>query len=237
MDLLALFSFDATGWGDEILSGLGVTVSLALATIIPGLTIGLAVASASMSRLSVLRRIGSGYVIFFRGIPELLMLFLVYNGVGMLINAVANIINPGAGFVEFPPFLAGLVALSLIFGAYASEVLRGAFQALEVGQIEAARAIGMSPWQVFFRVRIPQVWRYALPGLGNLWINLIKDTALVSIIALNDLMRSAVVAVGFTKKPFVFYLAICLLYWLICVISELVVGALERRANRCLVRS
>ena len=90
----------------------------------------------------------------------------------------------------------------------------------------------MSPRKIFFRIRLPQVWRFALPGLGNLWINMLKDTALVSIIALDDLMRMTKVAVGVTKQPFTFYLLACLVYWALCVLSEVVLNHLERRANR-----
>jgi polar amino acid transport system permease protein len=141
-------------------------------------------------------------------------------------------IDPDAGFVELSPFVAGVVALGLVFGAFAGEVLRGAFQALDKGQIEAGLAVGMKQWEVFRRIKLPQVWRFALPGLGNLWVNLVKDTALVSIISLNDLMRMTQVAVGFTKLPFTFYLMACLIYWGVCALSEVVAAKLEVRANR-----
>ena len=90
----------------------------------------------------------------------------------------------------------------------------------------------MSRRMIFRRIQVPQVWRFALPGLGNLWINLLKDTSLVSVIALDDLMRMTKVAVGVTKQPFTFYLAACLIYWALCVLSELVLARLEARANR-----
>ncbi|MGR3629772.1 MAG: ABC transporter permease subunit, partial [Sulfitobacter sp.] len=125
-----------------------------------------------------------------------------------------------------------VTALAMVFGAFAGEVLRGAFQSLDEGQMEAGRAIGMSPRKIFFRIRLPQVWRFALPGLGNLWINMLKDTALVSIIALDDLMRMTKVAVGVTKQPFTFYLLACLIYWALCVLSEVVLARMERGANR-----
>jgi len=125
-----------------------------------------------------------------------------------------------------------VVALALVFGGYSGEVFRGAWQALDKGQKEAAQAIGMSPFQVFRRIELPQIFRLALPGLGNLWINLLKDTALVSVIALSDLMRMANIAVGATKKPFLFFLTVCLIYWLICMFFEWCIARLETRANR-----
>jgi polar amino acid transport system permease protein len=120
----------------------------------------------------------------------------------------------------------------MVFGAFAGEVLRGAFNALDEGQSEAGRAIGMNPHQIFWRIKLPQIWRFALPGIGNLWINMLKDTSLVSVIALNDLMRMTKVAVGVTKQPFTFYLAACLLYWIMCLLSEVVLEKMEHRANR-----
>lgn len=235
--MLELFSFGDKGWGDELLSGFGVTVALAVVTLPIGILLGFAVALASMSKNRAWRSIGIAYTTVFRGVPELLTLFTVYNGAALILNRLAKLANPDAGFVELSPFVAGVVSLGLVFGAFSGEVLRGAFQALDKGQVEAGLAVGMSRFDVFRRVKLPQVWRFALPGLSNLWVNLIKDTALVSIISLNDLMRMTSVAVGFTKKPFTFFLAACLAYWAICAISEVVAARLEARANRGIRRA
>jgi polar amino acid transport system permease protein len=230
--VLELFSFGDKGWGDELLSGFGVTVALAVVTLPIGILLGFAVAFASMSKNRFWRSVGIAYTTVFRGVPELLTLFTVYNGAALILNRLAKMANPEAGFVELSPFVAGVVSLGLVFGAFSGEVLRGAFQALDKGQVEAGLAVGMRRFDVFRRIKLPQVWRFALPGLSNLWVNLIKDTALVSIISLNDLMRMTSVAVGFTKKPFTFFLAACLAYWAICALSEVVAARLEARANR-----
>lgn len=229
--MFELFSYGDSGWGDEILRGLSVTVQLALATLPVGLLIGFLIAFASMSKSRILRGFGVGYTTIMRGLPEILTLFIIYNGLGMLINIVVQWFDPEAT-LDFSPFAAGVVALGMVFGAFAAEVIRGAFNSLEKGQTEAALAIGMRRLQIFRRVSLPQIWRFALPGLGNLWINLLKDTALVSVIALDDLMRATKVAVGFTKQPFTFYLVACLLYWGLCVLSEYVLARMEQRANR-----
>ncbi|MDF1621363.1 ABC transporter permease [Pseudothioclava nitratireducens] len=230
--MFELFAFGDTGWGDEILRGLAVTVQLAIVTLPLGLALGFVVASASMSKLRALRFMGVGYTTVMRGLPEILTLFVVYNGVGLLLNIVMQKLNPEAPPSDFSPFAAGVIALGMVVGAFAAEVLRGAFQSLDRGQIEAGRAVGMTEGQIFRRIKLPQVWRFALPGLGNLWINMLKDTALVSVIALDDLMRMTKVAVGVTKKPFTFYLAACLLYWAMCVFSEVVLARMERHASR-----
>jgi len=230
--MLELFAFGDTGWGDEILRGLAVTLQLALVALGLGLLIGLGVAWASLSNHRLLRWAGFGYSTLMRGLPELLTLFVIYNGVGLLLNAAQSLIAPDAKPIDFSPFAAGVIALGMVFGAFAAEVLRGAFNALDPGQSEAGQAVGMNAVQVFTRIKLPQAWRFALPGLGNLWINLLKDTALVSIIALDDLMRMTKVAVGVTKLPFTFYVAAALIYWALCLCSELVIARMEARANR-----
>lgn len=227
-----LFSYGPQGWGDELLAGVGVTLRLAAATLPVGLLLGFVVAAASLSRQPVLRAMGWGYTTVMRGMPEILTLFIVYNGLGLGLNRLLDHFAPQIGAVDFPPFAAGVIALALVFAAFAAEVLRGAFQAVPEGQVLAGLAIGMTSAQVFWRIKLPQLWRFALPGMGNLWLNLLKDTALVSVIALDDLMRATKVAVGVTKQPFTFYLAACLIYWLLCLGSELVLTRLEARANR-----
>lgn len=227
-----LFSFGDAGWGDELLQGLLVTIQLALATLPVGLLIGFAFAYASLSKYFALRAVGVGYTTILRGLPEILTLFVVYNGAGLAMNSLLKWWNPEADSVNFSPFTAGVIALAMVFGAYAAEVIRGAFNALDNGQSEAGKAIGMSPLLIFWRIQLPQLWRFALPGLGNLWINMLKDTALVSVIALNDLMRMTKVAVGVTKQPFTFYLVACFIYWILSVLSEVVLDRMEKRANR-----
>jgi polar amino acid transport system permease protein len=230
--VLQLLAFGDGGWGDELFAGFLTTVGLALATLPIGLSLGFLVAGATLSKRGGLRTLGLGYITAVRGIPELLTLFGIYNGVGLLLNALAKRWNPDAGFVELSPFIAGVTALAIVFGAFSGEVLRGAFEAIPKGQLEAARAVGMGPILTFRRVSLPQVWRFALPGLRNLWVNLVKDTALVSVIGLSDMMRMANVAVGVTKKPFTFFLAACLAYWLVCALSERAGAVMEARANR-----
>jgi polar amino acid transport system permease protein len=227
-----IFSYGSSGWGDEILRGLAITIQLAVVTLPVGLAIGFLAAFASLSRFAPLRALGFGYTTLMRGLPEILTLFVVYNGAGLLLTEIVQLWDPEARPVDFSPFAAGVIALGMVFGAFAGEVLRGAFGALDAGQSEAGRAIGMTSGQIFRRIQLPQLWRFALPGLGNLWVNLLKDTALVSIIALDDLMRMTKVAVGVTKQPFTFYLLACLLYWALCVLSEVVLAKMEQRANR-----
>ena len=232
MDWLNYLSFSDGGWGDELLSGLGVTLSLAVATLPVGVLLGLLVAAITIFGRPVPRAMAVTFTTTIRGLPELLTLFIIYHGVGLGINSLLKWYSPQSGYFELSPFLAGVLALGMVFGGYASEVLRGAWQALDHGQLEAAQALGVRRFTIFRLIELPQMLRLALPGLGNLWINLLKDTALVSVIALNDLMRMANVAVGTTKKPFVFFLTVCLIYWAICILFECCLARMEKRANR-----
>lgn len=229
---LELFAWGDTGWGDEIAAGFGLTAALSISTLPIGIVLGFCVAGLSLSRAKVLRVIGVSYSTVFRGLPELLTLFLVYNGVNQLLNSITKSFDANATFVEISPFAAGVTALGLVFGAFSGEVLRGAIQALDKGQIEAGFAVGMNRWTVFYRIMLPHIWRLALPGLGNLWVNLIKDTALVSVIALEDLLRMTNLAVATTKLPFTFYCVACLAYWIVCFASERVIARMELRVGR-----
>ena len=230
-----VLSFGDAGWGDELARGLAVTLQLAVVTLPVGLALGFLAAMGRLSGHRALRALAGGYTVLIRGIPELLTLFMIYSGLGILVNAVVS--AWGGASVDLSPFVAGVIALAVVFGAFSGEVLRGAIQSLDPGQayadgVQAGRAIGMTRRKVFLRVSLPQIWRFALPGLGNLWVSLVKDTALVSIIALNDLMRATKVAVATTQLPFSFYLTACLIYWAVCAGSEVVLGRLERRAAR-----
>lgn len=230
-ELLALFQFNDQGWGDELATGLLVTVLLALCTLPLGLLIGLLIAGAKLSSFRPLRFFGSTYTTALRGVPELLTLFLIYNGLQLLINRLALLFDPEAQ-VELSPFAAGTIALAMVFGSYAAEVFRGAFLSVDRGQIEAGQAAGMPRFLVFHRILLPQAWRIALPGLGNLWLIMLKDTALVSVIALDELLRKTNIAVSVTKQPFVFYLVACLLYLALTLLSGRIYQRLEAGASR-----
>lgn len=230
-DLFALLSYGPGGWGDEIAAGTWLTIRLALATLPFGLVLGFVIALARNTKkrtpaLIGLRTAANAYTTVFRGLPELLTLFIIYYGGQILLQTLVNLVIEGA-YVEVSGFLAGIVALGLVFSAFASEVFLGALRAISHGQIEAAQALGLGRWQTLRFIVVPQLWRYALPGLGNLWLVLLKDTSLVSVIALSDLLRQTNVAVGVSKQPFFFYLLACLIYLVMSTVSGLVIQALE----------
>jgi His/Glu/Gln/Arg/opine family amino acid ABC transporter permease subunit len=229
--LQALLSTGPGGWGDDLLRGAWVTVQLALTALSLGLLIGLLLAGAKLSRFRPLNWFGGAYTGFVRGTPEFLILLLVYFGSEAAVQALLGALGIDIAF-EMPKFLAAVLGLALIFGAYACEVFRGAFLAVPPGLMEAAEAAGMSPWMAFKRVRLPLMWRYAIPGLGNLWMVMLKDTSLAAVIALDELLRIAKIAGETTREPLLFFLAAGVLYLILTALSDYGRHVIERRARR-----
>lgn len=219
------------GWGDEIAYGFLVTASLAVATLPVGLVIGFFVALAKQSEEKSLRLAGNIYTTIFRGLPELLTLFIVYYGLQILVQQfLATVGYEGA--VEINAFVAGMIALGVVFSAYCSEVLLSAFKAIPHGQYEAGDALGLHRGKTMRLIILPQLIRIALPGLGNLWMALLKDTALVSVIGLPDTLRQTGIAARVTKHAFEFFGIACVLFLVLAMISSVVFSALERSTKR-----
>ena len=176
--------------------------------------------------LQIIRWLADCYTTIVRGVPELLIILILYFGGTVALTTVFG------RYVEVDAFAAGVFALTIVFGAYATEVFRAAIQAVPSGQIEAAQALGLSKFCVWYLVILPQMWRYALPGLGNLWLTLLKDTALISVVGLEDLMRKTSIAAGSTHDPLTFYSIAASLYLLFTSVSLVGLTWLERRADR-----
>ncbi|MEO0819419.1 MAG: ABC transporter permease subunit [Pseudomonadota bacterium] len=226
---------DVVGWLDEYAWGAWVILRVFCVAAVLTLVFGVIGASARLAG-GWPSRIAGAYVTFFRGTPELLVLLLFYFGSAVTLTAIARWIDPDAGFLDIPPFWAGSLAIALIAGAYATESFRGAFLGVERGQLDAARSLGMRPWAVLLFVRLPQAWRIALPSFGNHLISLMKDTALVSVIGLNEIMFTAKMATSVTQAPFTMFAVVAVIY--LAFTSALTAGlrALEARANRHLLR-
>ncbi|GGD86737.1 ABC transporter permease [Aureimonas endophytica] len=224
-DSLTLLGFGPTGWGLPILGGVVVTITLALATLPLGLAAGFFIALGKQSRDPALRLSSDVYTTIFRGLPELLTLFLIYFGA----QRVLNLVTDALGFAnqEISPFVSGMLALGLVFSAFASEVFLSAFRAIPQGQREGAMALGLSRFNAMRLVILPQVLRYALPGLANLYMNLLKDTSLVSVVGLADTMRQTGVAARVTREPFLFFGAAIVIYLVLTILSSFVIGAIE----------
>jgi len=228
---LNLLSFGPDGWGDELLSGANVTLSIALATLPFGLALGLLVALAKRSSNRFLRAFGTLYTTIFRGVPELLTLYIIYFGVQILVQKLWSALG-FAGQIDISPFVAGVFALGIVLAAFSAEVWVGALNSVQKGQREAAAALGLSTFQAFRLVVFPQLFRVALPGLGNNWMVLLKETSLVSVITLQDTMFIATRANVVTKEPFLFFGIAMLIYLVFSVISATALSRVEQRTNR-----
>lgn len=227
---LNLISFGSDGWAKNILSGLIITVSLAVATLPLGLALGFLVALGKKSPEPSLRLASNIYTTIFRGLPELLTLFLVYFGASLGVQKLIDALGLNIQ-IEINSFVAGMLALGFVFSSYSSEVFLSAFRAIPAGQYEAGYAIGLSKWQTMRKIIFPQLIRIALPGLANLWLVLLKDTSLVSVISLADIIRQTSIAARVTKEPFLFYGLACLLYLTLAIISSYFISRIDDWAS------
>jgi polar amino acid transport system permease protein len=221
--------FGANGWGLLLLKGASITIALALLTVPFGFGGGLLLAVLRMAPYRPVRLFCDGYTTFFRGIPDLLALFIVYFGLQALVDKASRVF--GIADIDVNAFTAGVISLSAVVAAYSSEVWIASLNAVPPGQSEAARSLGLNRKQVFFLVVVPQLGRVALPGLGNIWTILLKDTSLISTLAVADLLRVASEASRATTRPLVFYSAAAGIYLVFSIISGMIQSYLEHRSN------
>jgi His/Glu/Gln/Arg/opine family amino acid ABC transporter permease subunit len=218
-------------WSGAFMQGALVILLVFLVSLVMTVIWGLLGASAKLSGNRAARAAANAYTVVFRGTPEFLLLLLIYFGSAVTLTALVKLVWPQTRFVDLSPFWAGAFAISLIVGAAATETFRGAFLGVDRGQVEAAQALGLGRLQVFFLVRLPQMWRLALPSFGNHMNSLVKDTALISVIGLQEIMFTADMAASTNSMPFAMYFAVALIYLGFTTIITLGTGHLERRAN------
>jgi His/Glu/Gln/Arg/opine family amino acid ABC transporter permease subunit len=224
--------FDFQGYEWVFWEGLRVTLAVGLCAAVVAVSLGMLGAWGKLSHAPIARGIANAYTTIVRGVPELVLILLVYYGLTTVLQDLASWITGEEVLVDINPFVAGVITIGVIYGAFATEVFRGAVLAVPKGQIEAAKATGMSRLLVARRVLLPQMWRFALPGLGNVWLVLIKATALMSVVQLAELMRMADIAARAVRQPFTFYLAASFIYLGITIVSMAVQSRAERWANR-----
>lgn len=215
------------GYLNAILGGLLVTLAIAAASLATACVFGLAGAVAKLSKSRAARWTAEVYTTLIRGLPELVLMLLIFYGGQILLNDLAD--RMGWGYIDVPPFAAGVLTIGFVFGAYLTETFRGAILAVPSGQIEAAQAFGMARGQVLRRILLPQMVRHAIPGFSNNWLVMIKATALVSLIGLDDMLHRANMASAATREPFTFYALVGLLYLGVTTVSILLLSRLERR--------
>lgn len=225
---------DLKGYGWLLWDGVQLTVMVSVISMAGAIVVGLLAALAKLSPSRTRSFMVDAYTTIVRGVPELVLLLLVYYGVPTLIQDVAAALGYEL-VMTINPFVAGIATITFIYGAFACEVFRGAYLNVPAGQHEAAAALGLHRLAALCLVVLPQVFRYALPGLGNVWMVLIKATALISIVQLPELMRNADVAARATRMPFTFFFAACLVYLAITLVSMWAQARAEGWASRGVV--
>ncbi len=223
---------DLSGWWDDYFWGALVVLEVFAVALVMAVVFGLIGSAAKLSKSRVAGTLADAYTVVFRGTPELLVLMIVYFGSAITLTSIAQSFDPEIKFIDIPPFWAGAFAIALVVGSYMTETFRGAFLGVDAGQVEAARALGISNLQTFVYVRIPQMWRLALPNFGNHMLSLMKDTALISVVGLEEIMFVAEMATTVTVKPFTMYFTVALIYLAITSAITLSVAGLEKYANR-----
>jgi octopine/nopaline transport system permease protein len=236
MATLELIGFGSTGWGALLLLGALMTLCVTAVALALGAVFGTIVAAAKLSGNIVFKTLGNVYTTVFRGVPELLIIYLIYFGGSTAVTSIGKAFGY-EGFLGLPSFAAGALAVGIISGAYQAEVFRGAYLAISKGELEAASAIGMHRGLRFRRIVMPQVLRLAIPGMGNVWQLSLKDSALVSVTGLAELMRTSQVAAGSTRQYFLFFIVGGALYLILTSLSDRIFNGAERRANRSMPAS
>ncbi|WP_213875041.1 ABC transporter permease [Pseudomonas sp. dw_358] len=224
---LGLAAFSLKGFGPLLLQGTWMTIKLSFLSLLVSVVLGLLGASAKLSSVALLRMPAQVYTTLIRGVPDLVLMLLIFYSLQTGLNSFTDAV--GWDYIEIDPFAAGVITLGFIYGAYFTETFRGAILAVSKGQLEAATAYGLSRTQRFRYVIFPQMMRYALPGLGNNWMVILKATALVSIIGLADLVKASQDAGKSTYQLFYFLVLAAVIYLLITSASNIVLRMLERR--------
>ena len=238
---------DLQGYEASIFKGAIVTIEVALLSLLLAMVLGMLGALAKMAPYRWARAIATLYTTVIRGIPDLVLMMLIFFGGQILLNNSLYSVNEWLNewfaasdpnhewtsylpdYVDVSPFIAGVLTIGFIFGAYMTETFRGAIMAVDRGELEAAKAYGMSSSLAFRRILLPQMIRHALPGFGNNWLVLLKTTALVSIIGLEDMVRISALAAGSTKMPFTFYMTVAAIFLVFTSVSTGLLKLVERK--------
>ena len=228
---MELLSFGKTGWGDELLIATIMTIVVSITAMLIGFLFALIFTPLKLSKSKFLNLIGNCYTTVIRGVPELLVIYLFFFGGSGAVMYVASIFGYNE-YIEINAFITGSFAIGIISGAYSTEVFRGAIQSIDKGQFEASKVLGLKKPIHFFKVIMPQMLRLAIPNLSNVWQITLKDTSLISVTGLVEIMRQSYIAAGSTRDPLFFYSFAAVLYLLLTYLSMKLINRLEVRYSR-----
>jgi len=223
--------FGLKGYGHMLVDGFITTIEVSVCAFIVSIVLGLVGSAGKLSHNRIARGFANAYTVIIRGIPELVLLLLIYYGGTVIMQDVASAISGSDVRIDIDNFVAGVLVVGFVYGAFSTEVFRGAFQSIPKGQIEAAMAAGMNKMQIFWRIKLPQVWRFAIPGLGNVCLVEVKATAIISAIGLAELTRQADVIKQPTHLPFTVFFIASVAYLVLTMVLNAFWHGLERRAS------
>jgi octopine/nopaline transport system permease protein len=228
---MELLAFGDTGWGDELFRATLMTIAVSITAMIIGFSFAAIFTPLKLSKYKPLNLIANVYTTVIRGVPELLVIYLFFFGGSGAIMFVASIFGYNE-YIEINAFVTGSFAIGIISGAYSTEVFRGAIQSIDKGQFEAAKVLGFSKFKQFYKIILPQMLRLAIPNLSNVWQITLKDTSLISVTGLVEIMRQSYIAAGSTRDPLFFYSFAAVLYLLLTFLSMKLINKLEMKYNR-----
>lgn len=215
-----------SGYGIQLLEGALISIGVTIAALLVGTILGIFLGAVKTYSSRPFRYLVEAYTAIVRGVPDLIVIYLIYFG------STVALTNLTGAYVDVNGFTAGVCALAFIFGAYASDIFRGAIRQVPRGQTEAAQALGLTGRISFIKIVLPQAWRLALPGFGNLAIILLKQTSLISVIGLEELLRASTVVSGATREPFYVYSAAALIYLVLTGVASFALRLARQRSNR-----
>ena len=228
---MELLAFGDTGWGDELFRATLMTIAVSITAMIIGFSFAAIFTPLKLSKYKSLNLVANIYTTVIRGVPELLVIYLFFFGGSGAIMFVASMFGYNE-YIEINAFVTGSFAIGIISGAYSTEVFRGAIQSIEKGQFEAAKVLGLSKFAQFYKIILPQMLRLAIPNLSNVWQITLKDTSLISVTGLVEIMRQSYIAAGSTRDPLFFYSFAAVLYLLLTFLSMKLINKLEVKYSR-----
>ena len=228
---MELLAFGDTGWGDELFRATLMTIAVSITAMLIGFSFAAIFTPLKLSKFKSLNLIANIYTTVIRGVPELLVIYLFFFGGSGAIMFVASMFGYN-DYIEINAIVTGSFAIGIISGAYSTEVFRGAIQSIDKGQFEAAKVLGFSKFKQFYKIVLPQMLRLAIPNLSNVWQITLKDTSLISVTGLVEIMRQSYIAAGSTRDPLFFYSFAAVLYLLLTFISMKLINKLEVKYSR-----
>jgi len=228
---MELLAFGDTGWGDELFRATLMTIAVSITAMLIGFSFAAIFTPLKLSKFKSLNLIANIYTTVIRGVPELLVIYLFFFGGSGAIMFVASMFGYNE-YIEINAFVTGSFAIGIISGAYSTEVFRGAIQSIDKGQFEAANVLGFNKFKQFYKIILPQMLRLAIPNLSNVWQITLKDTSLISVTGLVEIMRQSYIAAGSTRDPLFFYSFAAVLYLLLTFLSMKLINKLEVKYSK-----